>query len=65
VVVVGNFLAFHIFCCFALLKKGSIKCKKHMFSESREAISDSLHGMPCKTAQLFFFSEKKIPLSKP
>lgn len=64
-VAFGNFVAFHVFCCFVLLKKGSIKWKKHVFSESREAVSDSLYIMPCKMAQLFFFSEKKIPLSKP
>lgn len=59
VVAFGNFLAFHIFCWSSLLKKGSRKWKKHMFSESREAVSDSLHSMPCKMAQLFFFSRKK------
>ena len=62
VVVFGNFVAFHIFCCFALLKKGSIKWKKHTFSESREAVSTVCHA---RWPNYFFFSKKKIPLSKP
>lgn len=62
VVVLGNFCCFH---CFALLKKSSVKWKKHTFSGSTGPVPVSLCSVPCTMAQLFFFSAKNIPPSKP
>lgn len=56
-VAFGSFVAFHIFCWFALLLKGSIKWKKHMFSEFWQLIQCAMQD----STTIFLFWKRDSP----
>lgn len=58
-VAFGDFVAFHIFCCFALLKKSSIKWKKNTFSESRGCFWQFIQYAMQDGPTIFLFQKKK------